>query len=275
MQPHSYSKKAKGGKIFGGTILLLVGTFFLLKQLGYTFFLPSWLISWPMFLIVMGLFNGFRHNFRNPAWFIMISIGGVFLAERFMPGLEVSRFLWPVLIILLGIWMIFGPKRNRRNAWCGDDDQQPANPITTSAAYTSNNESVVPTSDVNTGNSWNTTAAAPTKNDYIDSVAVFGGVKKNIVSKNFQGGEVVCFMGGTEINLLQADVQGRVDLEVTQVMGGVRLMIPPHWDVIFEVTAILGGVEDKRNIQPGLINGSKVLVIKGTCVLGGIDVRSF
>ncbi len=45
--------------------------------------------------------------------------------------------------------------------------------------------------------------------DYIDAVTVFGGVKKNILSKNFRGGDVTTFMGGTELNLTHADIQGR------------------------------------------------------------------
>ncbi len=39
----------------------------------------------------------------------------------------------------------------------------------------------------------------------------FGSVKKIILSKNFKGGEINNFMGGTEINLMKADIQQPID----------------------------------------------------------------
>ncbi len=44
--------------------------------------------------------------------------------------------------------------------------------------------------------------------DYIDATTVLGGIHKNIISKNFKGGDITIFMGGAEINLSQADIQG-------------------------------------------------------------------
>ena len=35
--------------------------------------------------------------------------------------------------------------------------------------------------------------------------------------------------GGAEINFMQADIQGRVELEVNQVFGGTKLIVPAHW----------------------------------------------
>jgi predicted membrane protein len=111
--------------------------------------------------------------------------------------------------------------------------------------------------------------------DFLNSTSVFGGIRKNIISKNFQGGEITTFMGGADINLSQADIQGRVVLDVTQVMGGTRIIVPPHWDVVSEVAAVFGGVEDKRFLQANAINPNKVLIIRGTSFMGGIDIRSF
>jgi hypothetical protein len=107
---------------------------------------------------------------------------------------------------------------------------------------------------------------------------VFGGVKKNIISKNFRGGETVTIFGGTEINLTQADVNGGVVLDLTQIFGGTKLIVPPHWRIQSkDMVAIFGGVDDKR---PLLSNASteetnKVLILKGTCIFGGIDIRSY
>ena len=114
-----------------------------------------------------------------------------------------------------------------------------------------------------------------TDEDFLDSTSVFGGVKKTIVSKNFKGGDIVNIMGGAEINLSQADVQGRVELEVTQIFGGTKLVVPPHWVVKPEMAAIFGGIDDKRSVQNATTDHSKVLVLKGTSIFGGIEIRNF
>jgi predicted membrane protein len=115
----------------------------------------------------------------------------------------------------------------------------------------------------------------PADHDFMNSTSIFGRVKKNIVSKNFRGGDIVNFMGGAEINLSQADFQGRVVLEVTQIFGGTRIIVPGHWQIHHEMTAIFGGVEDKRQMQPDSIKSDKVLVIKGISFFGGIDIKNY
>jgi predicted membrane protein len=99
-------------------------------------------------------------------------------------------------------------------------------------------------------------------------------VHKKIVSKTFRGGDIVTMMGGTEIDLSQADFTGIIRLDVTQIMGGTKIIVPPHWEVRSEVTAIFAGFEDKRQ-QPTVVNPEKVLVIDGTSIFGGIELRNF
>ena len=110
--------------------------------------------------------------------------------------------------------------------------------------------------------------------DFIDSTSIFGGVHKKIVSKTFKGGDVVTMMGGTEIDLSQADFTGMIRLDITQIMGGTKIIVPPHWEVRSEVTAVFAGFEDKRQ-QPAILNPEKVLVIDGTSIFGGIELKNF
>src|SRR4051812_9026060 len=99
-------RSARSGKAFFGIFLVLIGSLLLLKRAG--FFFPNWLLSWPMLLIVIGLFTGVRHNFRNPASYILIIIGALFLLDRMIPGMNMTMFIWPVLLILFGLFMIGG-----------------------------------------------------------------------------------------------------------------------------------------------------------------------
>ncbi|MBM3416907.1 MAG: hypothetical protein FJY20_10820 [Bacteroidetes bacterium] len=52
-----------------------------------------------------------------------------------------------------------------------------------------------------------------------------------MLSKDFKGGDIVNIFGGTEFNLSQADIKGRVTLEVTTIFGGTKLIVPSHWEV--------------------------------------------
>ncbi|MBK7650840.1 MAG: hypothetical protein IPJ20_08920 [Flammeovirgaceae bacterium] len=49
------------------------------------------------------------------------------------------------------------------------------------------------------------------------------------------------------MDLSQADINGSVIIDVTQIFGGVKLVIPSNWELKSDLTAILGGVDDKRN----------------------------
>ena len=53
-------------------------------------------------------------------------------------------------------------------------------------------------------------------------------------------------------------------------------MVPPNWEVRSESVAVFAGIEDKRNLLPGSrFDPNKVLIIKGTSVFGGIEIKSF
>ncbi|MFZ6010408.1 MAG: cell wall-active antibiotics response protein, partial [Bacteroidota bacterium] len=116
-----------------------------------------------------------------------------------------------------------------------------------------------------------------TPDDYLDSTTAFGGVKRNIISKNFKGGEITTIFGGTDLIFTQADVNGKIVLEVTQLFGGTKLIVPPHWKVeTGDLVCVFGGVDDKRPaVADGTVDQNKVLVLKGTCIFGGIDIKSY
>jgi predicted membrane protein len=113
-----------------------------------------------------------------------------------------------------------------------------------------------------------------TSENYIDATTVFGGLHKTIVSKDFRGGDITIFMGGAEINLSQADINGIAVLDITQVMGGTKLIVPPHWEIRSQMTSVFGNIEDKRQ-ESKITNPEKVLVVDGTSVFGGIEIRNY
>lgn len=234
---------SRSGRVFGGVIILAIGSIILASRLGVDF--PFWLLSWPMILIVLGGYLGIRHSFRGPVWILLLVIGSIFLFDRIDPTIDFHNFIWPVILITIGLVLIFRPKKKYMEPFgIGLGDTGPA---------------------IDGGN------------DTIDSVIIFGGVKKRIISKTFRGGELITIFGGTELDLTQADVPGRIELELTQIFGGTKLIVPPHWRIQSEdLVSIFGGMDDKRPTQANVnYDTDKVLVLKGTCIFGGIDIKSY
>ncbi|MFM9945045.1 MAG: LiaF transmembrane domain-containing protein [Bacteroidia bacterium] len=253
------SHHPRRGRAMAGGLLVLVGLVFLARELGTVF--PHWLFTWPVFLIVLGIFLGAKHNFNRGGWWIVSLVGAIFLIDKLTPEINIGHLIWPSIIILIGLVFIFKPKRKWDGHWdsrCNDKWKD---------KYGKNSqEKYTDYKDMNASHE-----------DYIESTSIFGGVKKNIISKDFKGGEIVCVFGGAEVNMMQADINGRAELEIVNVFAGTKLLLPAHWEVQHhEMVAILGGIEDKRPPYSGnTVEERKVLVIKGTSIFGGIDIRSY
>jgi predicted membrane protein len=243
-----YAGNVRGGSVWTGLFLLLIGVAALIKATVTD--LPDWMFSWQMFLIVLGFFVGIRHGFRGGIWLILMLIGGVFLFRDLYPELALRRYTWPFVLIIMGIFLIFRPRRRWHTAGIEKKNGAPDEPASLkNEKYTSE--------------------------DFVDSTSVFGGAKKNIISKNFKGGDIVNIFGGTELNLTQADFSGTAEIELTIIFGGTKLIVPPNWSIKSEAVTIFGGMEDKRNLPVSTENSDKLLVLKGTVMFGGIDIRSF
>jgi hypothetical protein len=279
------------GRLWAGLFLLLVGGVLLLDQLGVP--LPDYLFNWHVLLIAIGLFLALRHNFRGGAWLILIAIGGIYLIQDYNPTIELHRFIWPGVLILVGLMFILRPRRHFRDQWHHEwkdewkqkwrDEWQRkqharyADPQPNTGTQPNTGSQFNTGSQPNTGTQFNTGSSnnkSYTSEDFIDATSIFGGVHKKMVSKNFKGGDIVTIMGGTEIDLSQADFTGLVRLDVTQIMGGTKIIVPAHWEVRTEVSAIFAGFEDKRQ-QPAIQNPDKILIIDGTSIFGGIELKNF
>ena len=226
------------GRVMAGIIVVMVGLGILAHRADLP--IPHWLFSWPMILIVIGLFIGARESFRMGGWVVLTLVGAVFLMDKVLYTFDfhIGRYFWPVAIIAIGLYMIFKP---RRKDWVRF-------------------QSMETTLNVD---------------DVIDSTAVFGGNKSNILSKNFKGGEISTFFGGTDINLMQADFQGTIMLQSSTAFGGVKILAPAHWNIKSEIVCIFGGIDDKRPQAKEGTDMSKTLVLKGTCIFGGVEIKSY
>ncbi len=197
---------------------------------------PHWLFSWETLVIAIGLYIGVRQSFRPGGWMIAVAVGAVFMMDDLFYEINLRPYLWPSIIIAIGLYMIFRPRTNFRGM---------------------------------RGSSINSSE------DIIDAVTIFGENKRNVISKDFKGGEITTVFGGTDLNLMQADFKNTISIELTQVFGGTKLLVPANWSIKSEVVTIFGGIDDKRPMTTEVVDPSKVLILKGTCIFGGIDIKSY
>ncbi|HVZ95773.1 MAG TPA: DUF5668 domain-containing protein [Chitinophagaceae bacterium] len=247
-------------RIWSGLILLACGVLLLAYKMGAP--VPDWVFTWPVLLILIGLIAAIKSGFKNPGGLIMIAIGTIFLIDQTNPKMNFHDYILPAILISVGIIYILRPhhtfgryERRWRRKFYEGPGYRPAEPLFSA-------------SQPNAG-------ATGTAEEWIEINAVFGSVKKIILSKNFKGGEINCFMGGAELNMMQADLQHQVSLEVNNVFGGTKIIVPSNWDVKNQATTVFGGIEDKRNLPSVTTDPGKVLVLHGTCVFGGIEIINY
>ncbi|MBB5397545.1 LiaF domain-containing protein [Mucilaginibacter sp. AK015] len=258
-------------KVLAGVILLAVGGILLIKQFNF-FFFPGWLFSWPMWVIVWGLYYGAKHNFRKPFWFILVIIGVGNLLDEAFPSFDVTAVTWPVLLIAFGLWIImrkrgeahtentaYWDKKYSADAYTGDK------PLANFDTEGTGEETANPAGSM----------PPPSEDDFLNATAIFGGVNKTILSKNFRGGDITNVFGGTELDFTQADIHGRVIIDITQMFGGTKIIVPANWHIVPDLAAVFAGVDDKRIKQAKTSTTDKVLVLKGVSVFAGIDIRSY
>jgi Domain of unknown function (DUF5668) len=259
MENNFNGKRRDEGRIIGGLILVGVGAALLLRNTGFP--MPYWLFSWPVILILVGIYSGIKHNFRNNGWIVMMAIGGFFLVDKIIPGLSLTPYFWPVLIIAMGVIFIIRPKKESWNNFLSEEEKKNVTDSVSGLSVTSSNSKNSYISD---------------SSDYLKVDSVFSGVKRNILSKNFQGGKIACVFGGADIDLTQADIRGKVMIKLDVVFGGAKLIVPSHWTIYNEIDGAFHGVDDKRKFNTGAVNDpEKVLVLKGSVVFGGVEIKSY
>lgn len=107
------------------------------------------------------------------------------------------------------------------------------------------------------------------------AVAIFGGsVRKGAwaVPRRLR---VLAVFGGADLDFRDAQLPaGVVEVEVTAVMGGVEIIVPPTLQVDVSGTAILGGFEHLYRVPAGSQGDLPRLVIRGLALMGGVHIET-
>ena len=107
----------------------------------------------------------------------------------------------------------------------------------------------------------------------IDLVNIFGGYKLLSAADPFFGGKVTTLLGGTLIDLSRAvPAPTGIYLDILVVFGGLSLVVPPGWRVVFDGTVTAGRIEDLT--RPVSDPDAPLVRIGGLVALGGIEATT-
>ncbi len=225
-----------------GILLIIAGAILMLKKSTVLpepldHFIEDILFSWQMLLIVIGVIVLAGSDNKTPG-IIMIAVGGFFLVpEMFNDFFRSFNFFWPAIFIAIGIVLLVNSKR-----------------LVKKLDYAQTNNA-----------------------DYIDYVNIFSGAERQLITDNFQGGRVTSIFGGGEVDLTRSSLAaGDNVIEITCIFGGTTIIVPESWNVIINVTPILGGFSDSRKLRGDVIrDNTRSLTIRGTVIFGGGEIKSY
>jgi predicted membrane protein len=224
------------GRLIIGLGIILFGTLILLDNLD-VIEARHLFHYWPVLLIAYGAYRMLTPGAGKGFGLVVLVIGAVLLANA-MDLTDINLWeLWPVLIILLGLSLIF---RARNVSIAGGSSQG---------------------------------GGAATSEDFVSGTAILGGFNRVVTSADFRGASLTAIMGGCELDLTGASIKAsEAVIDVFAFWGGVKLRVPPGWQVQAEATAILGGIDDKaRSTGEG---ERKRLIIRGQAVMGGVEITN-
>ncbi len=218
-------------------------------------------ISWQMLLIVLGISSFFKCHFWGGT--ILILIGGFFIMPEInsinpnwigpFPA-DFVHLYWPVLLIIAGAiillhWIFPSSKKH----YCHEAKNY--------RHWHKGSERWSQTMD--------------TGNGYIDSNVIFSGREHIVLDPIFKGGEINAVFGGTKIDLRRTNLaEGTTRLDLNVVFGGITLYVPEDWNVVVRVDFVMGGFEDKRFKISENVDTSRTLLICGSCVFGGGELKN-
>lgn len=258
-------KKANG--LIVGLVFIAVGLLYACSALDifdFSIFFPGW---WTLFIIVPCIYALTRKNEDKTGPVIGLAIGICLLinAQDF-----IHIDFWPMAIAVLCFvigWKLMFPQKKK----------DPAQEEYTSFTYENvvgNTTAGTESTKTNSTSTGGGTTYTSNSNGYISTSAIFGGKDIRVDNECFTGADLTVIMGAVDLNLRNAIITEDVYVNVTAIMGGVDIYAPANVRVVTDgCTTIMGGID--VNTPYVNFNGADTprLIITGTCIMGGIDIK--
>ncbi len=226
--------------VISGGILVGIGIVFLLDRMDMLGGHSAWNF-WPLILVFIGLVKLFptRDAPSRVEGLLMIAAGAV-VQLNYLDIVDLEwNMIWPAALIVIGVFVGW-------SAWHRSRHRQSGSPHGGSTS------------------------------SYVSGTVIFGGREDEIDSKEFEGGDLMCMMGGFDLDLRNADIKGEEALiNIRLVMGGVELKVPDTWSVVVQGIPIMGAFENKTRLAPTVDSATaKRLIIRGSVLMGGVEIRN-
>ena len=224
-------------QIILGLFIIILGLLYTLENVG-VLYAHDFLRFWPILLVLYGISRVVQcETVSQKGWGIFWIVVGSFMVLDRLDLIYFSVWdLWPLILVLLGISLIWRPSKHRFGANIG----------------------------MTTGSDSNST---------VNAFAFMGGYKRSNDSQDFRGGEATAIMGGCEIDLRKASIQGEeAVMNVFSFMGGIEIWVPEDWNVVLQGVPILGGFEDKTHSP--VTGSNKRLCVRGQAVMGSVEIKN-
>lgn len=192
--------------------------------------------------------------------------------------------IWPVILILLGLSNVLGPRRHRSvvgvllmaaGSWLFAIEQGwlqvPFWTVFAPTAVTIVGASII----------WHAYRRGPLNarvpgapevppEAFLRIFSLFSGSELR-PALPFEGAQLSAVMGGVKLDLSRTPMaQPQASIDVFLLMGGAEIIVPPDWEVTAAPLAIMGGVSDKRS---SLMPPTRRLFINGGVFMGGIEIK--
>lgn len=250
---NNYPRKKNSG---WAIILIIIGAVFLLYNIDVIpYSLKSFIISWPMLLLALGIWQLTQH--KSTSGITLVVIGGFFLIPRlgvFLPMFDFyinMNIIWPLLLIIIGVTILLKNSQSK--------------------ARTHKKWSKINAEEVNEDLG---------ATDFIDKSVIFSSSTEFVLSNALIGGEVSTVMGETILDLRKAKLKNnKALLSISTIFGSCIIYAPSHWNVQINSQNILGSFSDKRynfNDQPPLLEGEEIpiLIITGSTIFASGEIRN-
>ena len=109
------------------------------------------------------------------------------------------------------------------------------------------------------------------EDDRFSLATAMGGINFDSTAAALTDGSVFVFMGGAEIDLMDAELAPDAHLFLKAIMGGINVVVPASWRVEVRSDATMGDVVNLTD--PDEPADGPLLVIDARAVMGGIAIN--
>ena len=243
-----------------GLLIIFVGVVFTLDELGIA---PAinYLRFWPTALIAIGVVKMLQARDGGGAFAgLLFTLVGSWLQAEELNIIHIRLWqIWPLALVIFGGYLV----------WQGVSGRDPGGKASASGPVLSESGDRPPSTT-----DWG--CDAPTRivdaNSTLSAMAILSGVSRGNNSRAFRGADLLAIMGGCQLDLRQAAINGEAVIEVFAMWGGIEIRVPEDWTVSSRIVPLMGGVEDKTRPPQGAT--AHRLILRGFAIMGGVEIKN-